>query len=97
MLMKTKQGRICITKHDGYWCLDMLYIEPEYRGQGYATKLMTKALSKCQHRPIYLLATAELGSDLARLIDFYRRFGFTKEKQPRRCEIPFNFNMVLWN
>ena len=56
---------------------------------------MKKALVKC-NRPIYLLATSELGGDGDKLTKFYESFGFEKAKQPRNDGLGFNYNMVLW-
>ena len=75
--------------------LHLVMVEPEYRGKGIATKLMRKVLDKAP-RPIYLLADGEFGSDPERLVLFYSRFGFKKQRQ-RKCDgVPYNFNMVLY-
>ena len=77
------------------WLLESIVVDEEYRNEGIGTKLMERALQKCS-RPIYLLATSELGGDTKRLIKFYESFGFEKTKQPRNDGIGFNYNMVLW-
>ena len=75
--------------------LHLVMVEPEYRSKGIATKLMNKVLDKSP-KPIYLLADGEFGSDQQRLIEFYSRFGFKREKQRKRDGYPYNYNMVLY-
>ena len=75
--------------------LHLVMVEPEYRGKGIATKLMRKVLDKAP-RPICLLADGEFGSDPERLVQFYSRFGFKKQRQRKHDACPYNFNMALY-
>lgn len=96
MKIEREYGKVYINKISGYWCLEYLYVKPEYRGKGYAKLLMTSILKQCKNRPIYLFTSAEFGSNYNRLCKFYKQFGFEKEKQTKDSPVPFNYNMVLW-
>ena len=96
--MKIKRAHACayLTKLKyGGWSLDSIIVEESYRNKGKGTALMKTILSKCE-KPIYLLATSELGGDACRLVDFYMRFGFVLEQQKKNSAVPFNYNMVLY-
>ena len=75
--------------------MESIVVDENHRNKGIGSKLMKKALVKC-NRPIYLLATSELGGDVDKLTKFYESFGFEKAKQPRNDGLGFNYNMVLW-
>ena len=75
--------------------LHIIMVDPECRGNGIATRLMTKVLDNAP-RPIYLLTDGEFGSDPERLVQFYSRFGFKKQRQRKHDACPYNFNMALY-
>ena len=96
MKVSLKHGALYMTKVRGAgWLLESVIVDPEHRGSGIGTRLMKRALQK-SGRPVYLLATSELGGDAKRLVSFYERFGFEKAKQRKRDGLGFNYNMVLW-
>ena len=96
MKISSTHGTAYLTKVRGNgWCLESVVVDEDHRNEGVGSKLMKRALSKC-NRPIYLLATSELGGDVKRLIKFYESFGFEKTKQSQKDGLEFNYNMVLW-
>ena len=95
MTIKLAHGFAKIEKNNMGSYLHLVMVEPEHRGKGIATKLMNKVLDNTP-RPIYLLADGEFGSDPERLVAFYARFGFKKQRQRKRDGYPYNFNMVLY-
>ena len=95
MKIKLAHGFANVEKNAFGSYLHLVMVDPEYRGKGIATKLMNKVLDKAP-RPIYLLADGEFGSDPQRLIEFYSRFGFKRQKQRKRDGYPYNYNMVLY-
>lgn len=78
----------------GGWYLVSINVDEQHRKKGIGTRLMNNVLKKCG-RPIFLLATDELGGDPVRLKAFYKKFGFTTYKQKRNDGLPYNANMVL--
>ncbi len=95
MTIKLAHGFANVEKNNFGSYLHLVMVDPEYRGKGIATKLMNKVLDKAP-RPIYLLTDGEFGADPQRLIEFYSRFGFKREKQRKRDGYPYNYNMVLY-
>lgn len=69
--------------------MESIVVNENHRNKGIGSKLMKKALDKC-NRPIYLLATSELGGDVDKLTKFYESFGFEKAKQSRNDGLGFN-------
>ncbi len=63
---------IC-TEDDNKTWLCSLYVFPEYRNRGMATRLMKKALKICKRRGIKKLWLKSAGD----LIPFYSKLGFT--------------------
>ena len=94
MKIKLAHGQAYIEKIFGVWFLVSISVDEEHRNKGIGTKLMNNVLKKCG-RPIFLLATDELGGDVARLKEFYKRFGFKDYRQKRSDGLPYNANMVL--
>ena len=95
MTIKLAHGFASLEKNHYGSYLHLVMVDPEYRGKGIATKLMKKVLDNAP-RPIYLLTDGEFGSDPQRLIEFYSRFGFKREKQRKKDGYPYNYNMVLY-
>ena len=95
MTIKLAHGFAKIERNNQGSYLHLVMVDPKYRGKGIATKLMNKVVAAAP-RPIYLLADGEYGSDPERLIAFYSRFGFEKQRQRKRDCYPYNFNMVLY-
>ena len=95
MTIKLAHGFATVEKNNFGSYLHLIMVDPEYRGKGIATKLMNKVLDKAP-RPIYLLTDGGFGCDIARLIDFYSRFGFKCKKQRKNEGYPYNYNMVLY-
>ena len=96
MKISSAHGTAYLTKIQGSgWCLESIVVDEGHRNKGIGSKLMRRALDKC-NRPIYLLATSELGGDAEKLTKFYESFVFEKAKQPRNDGLGFNYNMVLW-
>lgn len=95
MIIKLAHGFANVEKNNFGSYLHLVMVDPEYRGKGVATKLMNKVLDKAP-RPIYLLTDCGMGSDMDRLIDFYKRFGFKCQKQKKSEGYPYNYNMVLY-
>lgn len=95
MKLKLAHGQAYVEKMSGYgWYLTSITVDEQYRGKGIGTRLMNNLLKKCG-RPIYLLATDELGGDVIRLKEFYKRFGFIDYRQKRSDGLPYNANMIL--
>ena len=94
--IKLSHGSAKICKMPGVGCYLMsIFVEEDYRNKGTGTLLMEKALQQCG-RPLYLLVTDELGGNVERLTQFYRRFGFVDYKQKQSDGLWYNANMVLW-
>ena len=95
--IKLSHGLAYVEKAPGIgWYLVSIVVDENFREKGVGTKLMNSVLKKCG-RPIYLLATDELGGDPFRLKKFYKRFRFVPYRQ-RRCDgLPYNANMILYN
>ena len=93
MTIKLAHGYIKLKKlkYSG-WYLETIVVEKGFQNQGIGKHLMEKALNKCAP-PIYLLVTNELNSDVERLIDFYKSFGFEKIRDMH--DISYNYNMAL--
>ena len=94
MNIKLAHGQAYVEKLMGCWFLISISVEADYRNKGVGTKLMNNVLKRCG-RPIYLLATDELGGDPVLLKRFYQKFGFVTYKQRRGDGLPYNANMVL--
>ena len=62
--------------------LNLLKIKPEYKGQGWATKILNDLTEYAQSNNIILTLTPSdtFGADTNRLEKFYNRFGFTSNK-----------------
>ena len=95
MTIKLAHGFANVEKNNFGSYLHLIKVDPEHRGKGIATKLMNKVLDKAP-RPIYLLADGEFGADVDRLIKFYSRFGFKRQRQKKSDGYPYNYNMVLY-
>lgn len=95
MKIKLAHGFANVEKNNFGSYLHLVMVDTEYRGKGIATKLMAKVLDKAP-RPIYLLADGEFGADVDRLIAFYSRFGFKRQRQKKSEGYPYNYNMVLY-
>ena len=96
MTIKLAHGQSKVDKMPGVgWYLTSIYVDRDYRCKGIGTRLMQKVLEK-SGRPLYLLATGELGGDPAKLREFYGRFGFVPYREKRGDNQPYNANMVLW-
>ncbi len=96
MRIQLAHGTAVVERMPGYgWYLTSIFVEREYRQKGIGTKLMKKVLDKCG-RPIYLMATGELGGDVRLLKEFYGRFGFVDYRQKNSDGLPYNANMVLF-
>ena len=97
MKIKFSHGQAYVEKDPGVgWCLVSIVVDENFRQKGIGTKLMNSVLKKCG-RPIYLLATDELGGDPFRLKEFYKRFGFVPYRQKRKDGLSYNANMILYN
>ena len=95
MMIKLSHGSARVDRMPGQgWYLTTLWVDRDYRCKGIGTRLMSKVLAKCG-RPIYLMASGELGGDPAKLKEFYSRFGFVPYKERRGDNLPYNANMVL--
>lgn len=95
MKIKLAHGVANLIRAGNGWYLDSIIVDEAYRNQGIGHRLMERVINRC-NPPIYLLASSELGGDVAKLYSFYREFGFEKIK-PRKSErIEYNYNMVLW-
>lgn len=95
MKLTLSHGNIYLSKlSNGGWYIDSIMVDHDYRNRGIGTRLMRKALMKC-NTPIYLLASSELGGDYTKLLAFYESFGFQFVKR-QKDKIEFNYNMVLY-
>lgn len=72
---------------DEYILIDKIYVNPEYRNQGYGKKLLDEALAeiKAEHprTPIKLVAMPDSGPDeieLEDLVKFYEKNGFSVDE-----------------
>ena len=72
--------------------LHSIAVDPDWRGRGYGTHLMEKAMEKAS-LPVYLLVSSELGGDPEMLFKWYKKFGFKKK---RGRDVGYNYNMVRW-
>lgn len=94
MKVKLAHGTAQLIKLKGSgWYLYSIIVDENYRNRGIGTRIMEKIIRTCDP-PIYLLATSELGDNGIRLVQFYERFGFTKEKQRLQNSVGYNYNMV---
>lgn len=94
MKVKLAHGTAQLIKLKGSgWYLYSIIVDENYRNRGIGTWIMEKIICTCDP-PIYLLATSELGDNGIRLVQFYERFGFTKEKQRLQNSVGYNYNMV---
>ena len=80
MIIKLAHGFANLEKNHYGSYLHLVMVDPEYRGNGIATRLMTKVLDNAPKR----------------LVAFYSRFGFKKQRQRKHDSCPYNFNMVLY-
>ena len=96
MKVKLAHGQAYAEKASGVWFLISISVDAEHRNKGIGTKLMNNVLKKCG-RPVYLLATDELGGEPERLKAFYKRFGFVPYRQKRGDGLPYNANMVIYS
>ena len=94
MIIKLAHGQAVVENTCAGCFLNSIIIDEDYRCKGIGTRLMNKVIDRCD-RPIYLLATGELGGDPVRLKEFYKRFGFVAYRQKRSDDLPYNANMVL--
>ena len=95
MFIKRKHGEALAVKlSTGEWYIMYIKVDDGFRGRGIGTKLMQRILKECG-RPVYLLATSELGGDLVRLVQFYERFGFRTIERHQSEFLDYNANMVL--
>ena len=60
--------------------LELIYIPKELRKDGLGKQLMNKLVNYADSKnlPIYLTPTSEYGSNIKRLVEFYKSFGFVK-------------------
>lgn len=70
MMIKLAHGSARVDRMPGIgWYLTTIRVDRDYRCKGIGTRLMKKVLTKCG-RPIYLMASGELGGDPAKLKEF---------------------------
>ena len=74
--------------------LESIVTEPEFRNKGIATATLIEFLKDVKNtgKPIYLLASSELGGDKDQLIKWYQKHGFTYVKD--KDDMEYNYNMV---
>lgn len=63
--------------NEGVW-ISLLYVEPEYRRRGIATKLLDSIESEFKEKRFYLIPTPMYGSDISLqdLVALYHRRGY---------------------
>jgi len=63
---------------DGEVSIDLIYVEPGQRGHGAARAVLEGASVWADRNAVVLVlkATSALGADIARLVEFYRGYGF---------------------
>jgi GNAT superfamily N-acetyltransferase len=70
------------TQGDGYVLIDLVFVKPKFRGQGYARKLLMEAIEEIKkiHSGLLIKLYAlpkEKNVDLERLVNFYESCGFS--------------------
>lgn len=72
------------TKEKGIWCLDGLYVKPEYRGYGVESELMDQALKAVKEKQITLRLETDSHDDMIceQPEEFYLGHGFQKQDGP---------------
>ena len=58
--------------------LDLIYVNPEFRGQGYGDKLLSQFIDSFGDKTISIAVSDEFGSDINKLVKWYEKFGFGK-------------------
>ena len=92
MTIKLAHGYLQAEKVNGSgWYIHSIVVDEGYQGKGIGTRLMVKAIKKCEGQ-IYLLVSGEFGGDIEQLYGFYKSFGFKKCKGNH---IGYNYNMIL--
>lgn len=78
---------------DDWLYIEAIVVNKQKREQGNGERVLQMILEQFSEKDVYLLATGELGSDEARLKQWYGRHGFVATKD--KNDLPFNYNMVL--
>jgi GNAT superfamily N-acetyltransferase len=71
-------GKISYFRFWEYTLLDLIFVEPEFRGQGYGGKMLQQFIDHNHTKPIVLYVSSQFGSDYDRLVEWYQRFGFQR-------------------
>jgi ribosomal protein S18 acetylase RimI-like enzyme len=69
-------GVVATPTRDGNWYVDSLFVDPLYRKQGVATRLLSKIIKTAGNKRIFLNAK----TNHRFLIDFYNKHGFKLQK-----------------
>lgn len=67
-----------------YILIDLVYVAPEFRGQGVARKMLLDTLEELKKQPLPVKLVAlpkEKGIDQDRLVEFYEECGFSVSEQ----------------
>ena len=73
--------------------LSQVYVEPQHRKQGYATRLMQQVIQEAQEAGLSLLIEVDpygdFDMDLKQLATFYAKLGFIKIQQTPRLMVHY--------
>lgn len=86
---------INITEYSKYIYIESLVIEDKYRGKRLGTKVLKSIINYAQmkRKPLYGYASKELGGDLKRLREWYKRLGFDDEEGELDCGFRYNIKI----
>lgn len=78
--------KLFITETDIDLDLSLIRIKHEKRGKGFATRIMDDLIdyANANNKIIHLTPSKEFGSDIDRLVDFYKGFDFVLNKGKNR-------------
>ena len=67
-----------VRRPSGTWWITSLWVHPDYRRQGYGTRLLDQVITERGDVPLYLIAYpfTDQPLSLAQLHDWYARWGF---------------------
>lgn len=89
------QANVSVSFQDGVYWLSNLFVHPDHRGKGYATEILSRAVSRFADTTLYLKVQPYRDRPVPSetLLTFYQRFGFEPTDVPmvlRRTPAPFD-------
>ena len=75
-IIKTPVGKILYVDLGDRILLDLIYIEPEFRGQGFGDRHLSQFVHTFGDKEIIIAVSDGFGSDINELVKWYERYGF---------------------